>query len=584
MRKMWVLLVMLSIAGALAACNSSSDNTKCTVSSDCTAGNVCQSLKCGQRPCNGTADCNGTDICVDGATLKMDASKRFCTALQCGTAELSCTTGFDCVGGLCIKGVTTDDVIGDTPVVGDTVRDGTVVDNATDGTTPLDTATDPGTGGVLNCTSCTADGDCGTNSKCLPVGATKHCLSGCTTDGDCPRSFICYASSTASKSCLPVSYNCVTCAVDTPCDTGKTCDFTSGLCKDPKGLCDYCTYDFDCDVNLRCYKKTGSATGACVPECSGTTPCSDTTNFTCGTTEKGVQLCQPVGDTCGGCAAATPFPSPDGKSCYACLNNSHCTVQGETCDITVDHKCKKITGKCGSLKECTDGTCQNCCVDADCAGLSGATGTCTNHTCDGVQDACNGQCSGTSFPVCVTVSNVPTCVQCGTTSDCLALDSSGSCTCTGDPTYACIDSTGNVCGGNTQCASPCSTDADCPPNSSGTSLVCSGSVGGFCYDASGACDGTTSCCAAGQTCYDVLSSLFGSLGGMGGAIPSTGGYCTCDDSHACLGGKPCTSTDGLCSIPILSDMLCPGGVKPSTMPDKVCVDVTQLLTSLLGGI
>jgi hypothetical protein len=572
MKKLSVLSVTLLVAGALSAC-SSSTSTKCTTSSQCTAGNVCQTEKCVERPCNGTADCNTPDICVDGAALGMDAAKRFCTALQCGEG-LPCPNGQDCLGGICIPGTT--DVI-ETDTVGDTP------DRDVPGE---DTATDPGTDvpvviGV-DCKACSSDADCGGTAKCLPVGATKHCLSACTDDGDCPRSFICYAASTASKSCLPVSYNCVACAVETPCEANKVCDFVSATCKEGNPVCGKCTYDFDCAAGLRCYKTTGSATGACVAEC--TDSCTDS-DFTCGTTEKGVQLCQPKDPTkCGGCEAPTPFPSPDGLSCFGCLNNSHCTVQGETCNMNT-HACTP-DNVCPGQRQCPadSGNCQDCCEDADCPDVDGvATGPCTANKCVNQIDPCNGQCSGTQFPVCKTINGIPQCVQCEATSDCASLGDA-SCTCSGDPTYTCLTPDGNVCQPPT-CGAICSTDADCPPDANGGSLLCSGAVNGFCYNPTGACDGSTSCCGAGQSCFDIISSLFGGMGMPGGgAMPGMGGYCTCDDSHACMGGKPCTSTDGLCSIPILSDMLCPGGVKPSTMPDKVCVDIMELLSGLLGGI
>jgi len=441
-------------------------------------------------------------------------------------------------------------------------------------------ATDPGVDGgpPWSCWSCTTDGDCHGGAKCLPVGPAMHCALECVDDGDCPRSYICYASSTASKSCLPVSYNCVACATDTPCDAGKVCDFTSGICKDGRSVCEHCIYDFDCAEGLRCYKKSGEAVGACVNECSDATPCPATSDATCGTTANGVRLCLPNDpDTCGGCGGATPFPSPDGTVCYGCLNNTHCTTMGQSCDVAGDHTCKLIDGPCGSLKLCADGTCHECCVDADCPV---ETGPCTDNTCQGECDSCNGQCSGTAFPVMKVINNVPQCVQCGVTADCIAIDPT--CTCTGDPTWMCVGTDGNACGGDPCIGSSCTTDADCPPSSSGAALACSGVVGGYCYDPSGRCDGVTTCCGAGQGCFDILSSL---AGGMGGGLPGgdIGAYCSCDDSHPCLGNLPCTSTDIVCSFPAISDRLCPGGVKLATLPDKLCVDLAALLGGLLPG-
>jgi len=430
---------------------------------------------------------------------------------------------------------------------------------------------------VPNCTSCNSDDDCGAHASCLPVGATRHCLWACTTDGDCPRSFICYASSTASKSCLPISYDCVACVVDSPCDGGKTCDFTSGVCKDPRTSCDHCTYDFDCADGQRCYKKTGSATGACVPECSTTTPCADTVNYTCGVTDKGVQLCVPIHlEACGGCTAPTPFPAPDGKSCYGCLNNSHCTVLGETCDVVGDHTCKRVEPVCGSRMECPPGSgnCQECCEDADCPD---DTGPCDNNVCVNQCWSCSCECAKTPTPICEIINNVPQCVQCSVTSDCAGIDPA--CVCTGDPTYTCQRPDGSACVQQT-CAPTCMVDADCPPGPGGeTILTCSTQGGGYCVMASGGCDGTTACCNTGQTCFDLKAALAPSTG----SSPGAGEYCTCDDLHPCLGSAPCTRMDDLCSIPPYSDTLCPVGVKPSFLPDRLCVDLLAFLGGLSGG-
>ena len=305
--------------------------------------------------------------------------------------------------------------------------------------------TDIPSGLPIDCMPCAADDECGPGAKCLPVGATKHCLSDCIDDGDCPRSYTCYQAAAGGKSCLPVSYNCVACAQEHPCAAGKVCDFVSGTCKVGSGGCGKCTYDFDCDEGRRCYKTTGAATGACVEECVDT--CTDRQCSTCVTTDRGVRLCIPkVPDKCGGCGGATPFVSPDCMTCWGCLNNSHCIVQGESCELTT-HSCREVfidTPPCG-WRTCDDGIQGECCADADCTGCSVSTGRCLDRRCEPADlvDPCNGQCGGTSFPVCKVINSMPQCVQCDSDAQCTPIDPL--CTCTGDPTFTCLRPDGSVC-------------------------------------------------------------------------------------------------------------------------------------------
>lgn len=583
MRTFVALAAAVAAASMFAGCDSGGSDTKCAVSADCNAGLVCQAQKCVERTCTGSADCNGTDICVDGA-LVGKGDGRFCTAKQCSDdGTLACADGKVCQGGICVID-TTPDVIEDNGPVTDLGPDTTGRDD-----TPVDqggTDNGPLPGNRIDCKPCTGDTDCGTGAKCLPVGATKHCLMECADDGDCPASYICYAASTAAKSCLPVSYSCVACAYETPCTDGKSCDFVSGNCDAPAAECGNCTYDFDCAAGFRCLKKTGNPTGACVAECGANKACTDTTNFTCGASDKGVEICQPKDpDKCGGCPADKPFPSGDGVTCYECLNNSNCEVGKELCDAGTHTCIPDSTTGCGSgLFKCNDGQCKQCCQDSDC---KSGEGPCTGGACVNAQDPCQGQCAD-PFPVCAIINNIAQCVQCKIDGDCAKIDPA--CTCTGDPTYSCLQGDGSVCAGST-CSALCTSDADCPPGTDGTTLLCSTPGGGFCYDPAGKCDNMSACCSAGQTCFDVLGILFGGLGGGGipgmpggGGLPSTGmAVCSCDDSHPCLGGKACTGTAAMCSLPFLSDMICPGGVPPSNMPEKLCFDIMDLLGGLLGG-
>ena len=82
-RKAWFFAALLT-AGLFVACDGD-DGGKCTNSSDCKAGTVCQDSKCQERLCNGTGDCEGDDICVPGALVGKDPDFRYCTAVQCRT-------------------------------------------------------------------------------------------------------------------------------------------------------------------------------------------------------------------------------------------------------------------------------------------------------------------------------------------------------------------------------------------------------------------------------------------------------------------------------------------------------------------
>ncbi len=552
----------------------------CTGDNRClTTGLACREGRCVEIACGYVGDCTGNEVCVprDVAGLGEDGGQRVCTARQCSEdGSMPCGDGQECVQGICLA-------VGG-PVDEASPEDVPTLEIPAEDTSGVEMVAPPPD--RTDCKSCNNSSDCGTDSRwqCMPVGASRHCLLECVDDGDCPPSYLCYAASTVSKVCLPVSYDCVACAFDTPCPGGKVGNFVSGACEDGADLCQKCTYDFDCAAGMRCFKTTGSATGACVPGCSDTVSCSDTANFQCEVTGKGVWLCQPKDTSrCGGCPAATPYPSPDGTSCYECLNSSHC-ADGKSCDVAGGHVCRTPDAECGLLKKCADGQCHQCCDAADCEGLQGATGTCTDYRCDGVADPCGGACMS-PYPVCAVLNGVSQCVQCAQDADCAVLDPA--CTCTGDPTYTCLFTDGNVCAPST-CPALCASDADCPPGPSGETLLCSGTMDGFCYDPNGKCDGMTSCCPAGSSCFDLLSALYGGMGGMPGMGTGTPGSgmasCTCDEQHPCLGGRPCTATDVFCVLPMIGDMICPGGVKPATMPGSVCIDLMEMVSGITGGI
>ncbi len=566
-RKAWFFATLLT-AGLFVACDGGSDD-KCTGSSDCQPGTVCQDSKCQERLCNGTGDCEGEDICVPGTLVGKDPDFRYCTATQCRTdGTLDCPLGQVCQNGLCVTGEPPKDVIEDKGQTDEGRLDTPVEDTFVP---PID---------QLDCKSCEGESDCGAGYKCLPVGSAKYCLRECVDGKDCEAGYLCYAASSVSKNCLPVTYACVECAFNAPCEAGQCCDFGTGECKECRQLCNGCTYDFDCAEGLRCFKKTGSATGACVEECADGT-CTDTEHFTCGANASGVMVCQPNGDGCGGCDAGF-YPKPDGTGCVECLNSSHCGT-GETCNLTTN-VCEG--GECAGGYKCDDDQCHQCCEDSHCDNVPGATGACIlpQGVCEGAEP-CNGMCTG-QYPACVTINGIEQCVQCETDSECQGIDST--CSCTREPLYSCIFPDGSVCmteGG--VCAAPCLSDVDCPPGTDGQNLSChlTSASDGICYNPSGSCDQVTMCCGPNQVCFDIMGILFGGLGGgmpgmPGGAMPTMFGYCSCDSNHPCLGGGACTSTSLICILPMIGDIACPGGQPAAGMPDNLCID----LASLLGGL
>jgi hypothetical protein len=289
----------------------------------------------------------------------------------------------------------------------------------------------------LDCKTCNDDGDCRGGYECLPVVERTYCLRRCENGGDCPSGFLCYAASMTLKACLPVTYSCVACVFNEPCEEGRCCDFDSGECKDCRDLCDTCRYDFDCAKGLRCFKEAGNLSGGCVEECADRT-CSDPANFTCGANASGVMVCQPNGAGCGDCPEGL-YPLVATNACVECLNSSHCRT-GEICNLTT-HACEGA--ECPGGHKCDDGQCHQCCEDAHCGCDGGCRpGTCLpNYVCESCM-CCNGACTG-EYPVCATILGIEQCVQCVEDADCAARDLA--CTCTGDPLYSCVDGDGNPC-------------------------------------------------------------------------------------------------------------------------------------------
>ena len=101
----------------------------------------------------------------------------------------------------------------------------------------------------------------------------KYCLRPCEDHKDCLSGYQCYQASSCLKACVPNTYNCAACALTR--HVAKACAATSPVVSARNAVRgDPCTYDYDCAGNMRCFKKAGNPTGACVEECEKDN-CSD---------------------------------------------------------------------------------------------------------------------------------------------------------------------------------------------------------------------------------------------------------------------------------------------------------------------
>ena len=553
--RLLVWIGFVASAAGLSGCGGEIINGKCTLDTDCVQGLVCEEGKCAERICVSSQDCgNDSRVCV------LIGDKKVCTARECSTEKPCDDPTKECQGGVCVGSEVTPDAM-------DVIEAG---ENS--GPEVVDETMDPGTPPPpgKDCMPCTDKSECGDGYFCTSVGGDKFCLRECTDDGGCSRGYTCFQASTEGLQCLPVSYKCVPCAHE-GCDAGKCCDLVSGICEDCLDECDKCTYGFQCGPGFRCYKTAGNPTGSCVAACGDTGTCPDPAKFTCGDNGKGVMLCVPVNDDiCSSCPPEKPYTLPD-DTCVECLNSTHCTDPlFPVCDQG-SHTCGDQQCPGGSYK-CDDGQCHQCCEDDHCAGLGG-TDKCENYKCPGVDDPCGDTCAD-PYPVCVNMDGNWNCGQCDSDDDCIE-----PCVCT--QSFICTDPvTGQAgnCGGP-DCPSTCTTPAECPPGAAGETLDCDTS--GVCFNPAGGCDGVTSCCGLNQQCFDLMSLLFGGIGGIMPGMPVAMGYCSCSADGDCLGGEPCADMALLCAIPIISDLICAGGSLPAGVPQKMCFDISSLLGGLL---
>jgi hypothetical protein len=228
---------------------------------------VCKSGAC-SSPCSGDGDCVGGYYCSSGTCVAQSQNGKGCSAAN------QCTSGF-CVDGVCCDAPCNGQCQACDVVVGQC----SVVTGDPHGSRPACTGTGTckGTCDGANPTSCT-----------FPGSSTSCAAAGCTGDvsqpaGTCDSAGSCAIP--ATKNCLPYSCqsssgDCLTsCAGDTDCAQGATCDTSTGKCAIANATCeDSYTVKLPNGQTQSCepYKCVG---GACQQQCSTSNDCA--TGYDC---------------------------------------------------------------------------------------------------------------------------------------------------------------------------------------------------------------------------------------------------------------------------------------------------------------
>lgn len=599
------------LALSLGACaDAGTSQIPCTTSLDCPKLQVCMDGQCGVLACDSTqafsADCGANGVCAAGD---------LCTPVECQCLGCSeCAEGLTCVLGLCVAGGPGDcagvtctgkkctedkhcdtlkckggtcqsaewcaqdadcetkkcDVATSTCTTGgsedpDTSTGACTADSCGEGQVcNEDTGeceeTGGGGGGQQLCRACPGgEKDCGgpETATCVAFAASAYCLTECVTNNECPSGYQCFNLPDVGSRCIPGSGTCDKKCIQEGCAEGKVCEFSTGLCVAPLGVCDSCSTDDTCGPGNRCVK-FGPNNKKCVPQCAADDQCPQ--NSSC-TTEEGVKVCKPTGaaccfgptcgsDACGGTCAA-PTPNCWQGTCVECLNDGHCGA-GQKCD-TATHKCKEEVGP-QNCNQCSGAT-PVCHPQLNkCVACLNSTHCGSGQICDPNTNSCTGDicaaCGG-DYPHCAEINGDKSCVQCSDDSHC----QSGTC-----KNYWCEGGGG----GTGPSTGNCQT-AGCPTSAQFV-LACDQATG-LCYDTTGACDNITAFCdaASGSTCQNLL-------GGGGGAglppelLPGAFGLCTCrppladlgcllDPAGAvclskgnCLGGIECGGLSAMCGF------------------------------------
>jgi hypothetical protein len=348
----------------------------------------------------------------------------------------------------------------------------------------------PGDGSL--CSICTGldEGECGEGGRCILFrDQNKYCSTPCGEGNTCDPGFECVEQWDPPQ-CLPIAAACIgNCAVEGCRQDGEICDFALGVCRTPKGHCERCSTDEECE-NGGCAQLAEAM--YCVADCV-----------------EGADDC-PAGSSCAGA-----FCMPDGGICDRC--------DGVDCQGLTPF-CEPITGECAA-----------CLTDNDC----GQGSFCALGECREAQGEClsNGDCAGNpQGPHCF----VDRCVECIATEHCPPQHRCDVNVCVEAPCE------GVLCQGQAECSEQtgrcepgCQADGDCLEGQG-----CDPQTG-QCYNSDGTCD-ADSPCRPGSSC-DGGGGLPGEAAGTACSCP--GNIISCQGPEDCPGFPGgCTPQFSTCQV------------------------------------
>jgi len=499
------------------ACDDDETGTACRDDDGCARGQVCESGRCAELPCEGLSSCPGT-----GRACLSDL--RSCSVKECGDiingVERSCGADqicldsgefrYSCVSASSSGCVSPDDCLGNPD--GESCCEGSCQVSCEPG--PAGTMAGVMSGGTMGgatsgvmsggtmmseparlCSPCRSAAECsdlGEGAACTAIGEGSFCTSACDASTPCPGGYNCVE---MLGQCIPNGFNCVACLQE-PCAEGF-CDITSGECVAPQGRCAACTEDAACADNRLCRSVNNQS--RCVDRCEG--GCSTGTSCQEG-------ACIPdEGTSCDPCAGAcgedAPFCVAAEGRCAECGESVPCDA-GFNCDLVTNSCVEAQSGSCISDADCAEGVCvtgqcRECLQDSDCPSRNRcdpSSFTCIYEPCAGVEcqrgsscDASTGRCT----PGCSSAADcaLPDTMDCNTeTGQCYYKD--GTCDFGGD----------GVCAPGGQCVpNPLAAlDPSLPPSCSCAK-----------EDPSDLLSGDRIGCQPGTTCND-LGAFLASLG------------------------------------------------------------------------
>jgi MYXO-CTERM domain-containing protein len=563
--------------GATPVCDvATSSCVGCLTNANCAGATpICNAATLSCRACNSNNDCGGaTPYCDDLA-----GSARLGTCVSCiadancppstprcaltSNSCVQCLSGADCggdtpvcSGGTCTACASDADCTSTPATPACEVWGGCGQCSATNGTqcTGGDAVCDFPTG---TCVACEFNSDCaGSTPTC---NATTHTCDPCATNADC-------ANNPSGPACVTSGMKVGSCVV---CEVNSDCTSTAApVCDTTANTCVQCLSNTDCSGSRPVCDTTSNLCVACQSssDCGGATPVCNTATSTCQPCQNDYAATNPGPLSCPTAAlpACEPAGSPLAGQCGVCssVNDTQCATipatpvcvaASATCGCTVDADCNPdsycdtstvATGVCTTGCRDLDGGTNNCSTGKYCTQMTGQVGACLAEPCNQ-----NSDCTTSADPVCNTIVQPHTCVQCLNDPDCakgLVCDPTNHCVeCTSNQTQNCNPAgPGGACLAKETCG--CATDADCGSATSGR--VCDTSsqtcvtgcrgVGGNGCSPPLVCSSTTSApgtceAATASSSSSSSSSSASSSGAGGGASTSSGGVGPTIESVGC---------------------------------------------------